>query len=43
MSVARFIADRAVASRGGIAAVNGPNWREDQPQRVIFHTDCGST
>ncbi len=33
----------AVAARGGIAAVNGPNWREDESQRVIFHTDRGST
>ena len=33
----------AVASRGGVAAVNGPNWREDHSQRVIFHTDRGST
>jgi transposase InsO family protein len=33
----------AVASRGGVDAVNGPNWREDHSQRVIFHTDRGST
>jgi len=33
----------AVAGRGGVAAVNGPNWREDESQRVIFHTDRGST
>jgi putative transposase len=33
----------AVASRGGVDAVNGPNWREDEAQRVIFHTDRGST
>lgn len=33
----------AVAARGGVAAVNGPNWREDESQRVIFHTDRGST
>jgi putative transposase len=33
----------AVASRGGVDAVNGPNWREDESQRVIFHTDRGST
>lgn len=33
----------AVAARGGIDAVNGPNWREDESQRVIFHTDRGST
>ena len=33
----------AVASRGGVDAVNGPNWRADESQRVIFHTDRGST
>ena len=33
----------AVASRGGVDAVNGPDWREDEAQRVIFHTDRGST
>jgi putative transposase len=33
----------AVASRGGADAVNGPHWREDESQRVIFHTDRGST
>ena len=33
----------AVAARGGVDAVNGPNWREDESQRVIFHTDRGST
>jgi transposase InsO family protein len=33
----------AVASRGGVDAVNGSNWREDESQRVIFHTDRGST
>ncbi|MEN3124149.1 IS3 family transposase, partial [Janibacter sp. LM] len=33
----------AVASRGGVDAVNGPNWREDEAERVIFHTDRGST
>ena len=33
----------AVASRGGVDAVNGPYWREDEAQRVIFHTDRGST
>ena len=33
----------AVAARGGVDAVNGPNWREDETQRVIFHTDRGST
>ena len=29
----------AVAARGGVDAVNGPNWREDESQQVIFHTD----
>ena len=33
----------AVAARGGVGAVNGPNWRQDESQRVIFHTDRGST
>ena len=33
----------AVAARGGLDAVNAPNWREDDSQRVIFHTDRGST
>ena len=33
----------AVASRGGVDAVNGPNWRADEAQRVVFHTDRGST
>ena len=33
----------AVAARGGVAAVNGPNWHDDESQRVIFHTDRGST
>ena len=33
----------AVAARGGVEAVNGPGWREDETQRVIFHTDRGST
>ena len=33
----------AVAARGGLDAVNGPGWREDPSQRVIFHTDRGST
>jgi putative transposase len=33
----------AVAARGGVDAVSGPNWREDESQRVIFHTDRGST
>ena len=27
----------------GVDAVNGPDWREDESQRVIFHTDRGST
>ena len=33
----------AMATRGGVDAVNGPGWREDESQRVIFHTDRGST
>lgn len=33
----------AFAARGGSDAVNGPGWREDDTQRVIFHTDRGST
>ncbi len=33
----------AVTSRGGVDAVNGPNWRQDEARRVIFHTDRGST
>lgn len=33
----------AVAARGGVDGVNGSNWREDESQRVIFHTDRGST
>ena len=33
----------AVATRGGVHAVNGPDWREEESQRVIFHTDRGST
>jgi len=33
----------AVASRGGVDAVNGPDWCEDESKRVIFHTDRGST
>jgi putative transposase len=33
----------AVAARRGVDAVNGANWREDESQRVIFHTDRGST
>ncbi len=31
----------AVASRAGVDAVDGPNWREDVSQRVISHRDCG--
>jgi putative transposase len=30
----------AAAARGGLGAVNGPDWRSDESQRVIFHTDC---
>lgn len=33
----------AVAARGGVDAINGPDWRTDETQRVIFHTDRGST
>lgn len=33
----------AIATRGGPEAVNGPDWRTDETQRVIFHTDRGST
>nr|WP_307812805.1 DDE-type integrase/transposase/recombinase [Phycicoccus sp. CSK15P-2] len=33
----------AVATRGGADAVGGPNWRQDDSQKVIFHTDRGST
>jgi transposase InsO family protein len=33
----------AVAARGGTDAVNGPNWRDNETQRVISHTDRGST
>jgi transposase InsO family protein len=33
----------AVATRGGVDAVHGPGWRQDEAQRVIFHTDRGST
>ena len=33
----------AVAARGGVDAVNGPNWRFEESQRVVFHTDRGST
>lgn len=32
----------AFAARGP-DAVNGPGWRQDESQRVIFHTDRGST
>jgi transposase InsO family protein len=35
--------EMAVATRGGMGNVNGPGWREDPSQRVIFHTDKGST
>lgn len=33
----------AVATRGGVDAVNQPGWRADETKRVIFHTDRGST
>lgn len=33
----------AIAARGGMDAVNGEGWRADESQRVIFHTDRGST
>ena len=33
----------AVATRGGVEQVNGPGWRQEESQRVIFHTDRGST
>ncbi len=33
----------AVTTRGGVTGVNGPDWRTDEAQRVIFHTDRGST
>lgn len=33
----------AVAARGDVDAMNGPTWREDESQRVVFHTDRGST
>lgn len=33
----------AVATRGGVDAVNGEGWRTDASKRVIFHTDRGST
>jgi transposase InsO family protein len=41
--LARSAITMAVAARGGVDAVNGPNWRNDETQRVIFHTDRGST
>ena len=33
----------AIATRGGVEAVNGQGWRTDESKRVIFHTDRGST
>ena len=33
----------AVTARGVVEKVNGPGWRTDESQRVIFHTDRGST
>jgi transposase InsO family protein len=33
----------AVTARGGMEQINGPDWRVDPSQRVIFHTDKGST
>ena len=33
----------AVVGRGGVDAVNGPNWRQEESQRVVFHSDRGST
>ncbi|MEO7420877.1 MAG: IS3 family transposase [Ornithinibacter sp.] len=33
----------AIATRGGVEAVNGEGWRTDESKRVIFHTDRGST
>lgn len=33
----------AVATRGGVDAVNEPGWRTEESKRVIFHTDRGST
>jgi transposase InsO family protein len=33
----------AVATRGGLEAVNDEGWRTDESKRVIFHTDRGST
>ena len=41
--LARSAITMAVAARGGVDAVNGPNWPSDETQRVIFHTDRGST
>jgi putative transposase len=33
----------AVTARGGVDAVNGTGWRSDESQRVVLHTDRGST
>ena len=33
----------AVAARGGVDAVSGSSWGGDEDQRVIFHSDRGST
>lgn len=33
----------AVAARGGVESLHGPNWRQEEFERVIFHTDRGST
>lgn len=33
----------AIATRGGIDAVNHSGWRKNETKRVIFHTDRGST
>lgn len=33
----------AVAARGGVDTVPRSRWRTDKTQRVIFHTDKGST
>ncbi|MCA0179283.1 MAG: IS3 family transposase [Actinobacteria bacterium] len=33
----------AVTARGGVDAVNGTGWRINESQRVVFHTDRGST
>jgi len=35
--------EMAVAARGGVDAVNGHNWREDESQRVVFSHRPGST